>query len=93
MSDDKQAQYERGKGVAIRFDDQNIYVILGDGRVIGNPLSWHPWLAAATSAERQKVRLYHLSVWWPELDNGLDIQGMMQGVVPRTAEKAPVNDG
>jgi hypothetical protein len=83
MSDDKQIQYEKGKPVAVRFDAENVYVTLADGRVIGNPLAWHPWLAKATDQERAKVKLYHLSVWWPDLDDGLDIQGMMEGIQPR----------
>jgi hypothetical protein len=83
MSDDKQVQYERSKPVAVHFDDQKVYVALADGRVIGNPLGWHPWLVAATPEQRDKIKLYHLSVWWPDLDEGLDIQGMMRGIQPR----------
>ena len=83
MSDDKQIQYEKGKPVAVRFDVENVYVTLADGRVIGNPLAWHPWLANATDKDRANVKLYHLSVWWPDLDNGLDIKGMMEGIQPR----------
>lgn len=76
-------QYSKGKPVAVIFDKAYIYVRLADERVIGNPLAWHPWLAKATDSERANVKLYHLSVWWPDLDNGLDIRGMMEGVQPR----------
>jgi len=79
----KHSQYEKGKPVAVQFDKENVYITLADGRVIGNPLAWHPWLANATSEQCASVKLYYLSVWWPDLDNGLDIQGMMQGIQPR----------
>jgi hypothetical protein len=83
MSDDRQAQYEKNRPVAVEIRDDKVYVTLADGRVIGNPLSWHPWLSAATPEQLANVRLYHLSVWWPDLDEGLDVEGMMMGVQPR----------
>ncbi len=72
--------------MAVRFDDENVYVVLADGRVIGNPLAWHPWLAGATPEQRAKVDLRAFSVDWPDLDEGLDIQGMMQEIRPRAVQ-------
>ena len=69
--------------VAVEFTDANVYLRLADGRVIGNPLEWHPWLAAAAPEQRAKVEMYELSVYFPDLDDGLDVAEMMKGVPPR----------
>ena len=39
--------YDRAKDrpVGVEITDGLILVTLADGRVIGNPLDWHPWLA------------------------------------------------
>lgn len=88
MSDSQQAQYEKNKPVAVEIENGKVYVTLADGRVIGNPLEWHPWLLKATPEQRANVKLYHLSVFWPDLDEGLDIEGMMRGVRPRMIHSA-----
>lgn len=68
---------------AVDYQDEMVYVHLADGRVIGNPLEWHPWLAAATAEQRANVELYELSIYFPELDDGLDVESMMKGMPPR----------
>src|SRR5258708_6621187 len=80
MPPDFEYDRKRVQPKAVRFDADNVYVVLSDGRVIGNPLSWHPWLVAATAEQRENVELRAFSVDWPDLDEGLDIQGMMQGI-------------
>jgi hypothetical protein len=59
--------------------DKEVYVKLADGRLISNPLEWHTWLANATPEQQVNVELYPTSVFWPDLDEGLDIQGMLMG--------------
>lgn len=68
---------------AVEFQDETVYLRLADGRVIGNPLAWHPWLAAATAEQRANFELYELSVYFPDLDEGLDVEEMMKGMPPR----------
>jgi len=53
----------RDKPVTVEIENGKVYVTLADGRVIGNPLDWHPWLLQATPEQRANVRLYHLSVF------------------------------
>lgn len=69
--------------IAVEFHDEMVYLRLADGRVIGNPLAWHPWLAAATPEQSANVELYELSVYFPDLDDGLDVEEMMKGMPPR----------
>ncbi len=73
--------------VAVEYRDNMVYLRLADGRVIGNPLEWHPWLAAATPDQRAKVEMYVLSVYFPDLDDGLDVQEMLKGMPPRVSLK------
>jgi hypothetical protein len=69
--------------VAVSFLGDMVWVTLADGRVIGNPLAWHPWLVQATPEQRTNFELRAFSVDWPDLDEGLDIEGMMRGIRPR----------
>lgn len=71
--------------VAVSFHDGKVWVTLADGRVIGNPLDWQPWLAEATHEQRAAYELRAYSVDWPELDEGLDIEGMLRGIRPRAS--------
>jgi hypothetical protein len=88
MSDPFAFNYETDRPTKVEIRDGKVWVTLADGRVIANPLAWHPWLAQATSAQQANVELHVFSVDWPELDEGLDIQGMLMGIRPRTPETA-----
>lgn len=74
--------------ISIIFEQGTVYLHLADGRVIGNPLDWHPWLVNATPEQRAHVELYELSAYWPDLDDGLDVDEMMKGIPPQIARKA-----
>jgi hypothetical protein len=74
--------------VEIEFQGDKVYLTLADGRVIGNPLDWYPWLASATTEQRANVEMYILSVYWPELDDGLDVAEMLKGIPPRVVQTA-----
>jgi len=69
--------------VAVALRDGRVWVTLADGRIIANPLAWHPWLANAPGDQQQQYELYPFSIYWPELDEGLDIEGMLRGIRPR----------
>jgi hypothetical protein len=46
-------------------------------------MEWHPWLEAASLEQRANVEMYQLSVYFPDLDDGLDVDEMMKGMPPR----------
>lgn len=71
------------KPVDVYFTETKITVILEDRREISNPLSWFPWLEKATEAQRVNFELWPFSIDWPDLDEGLDIEGMLRGIKPR----------
>jgi hypothetical protein len=80
-------EYRKYLPVGVEFDDKMIWVTLADGRVIGNPLSWHPWLATATPEQRDNIILRVYSIDWPDLDEGLDVEGMLRGIPSATARQ------
>ncbi|MBN1565959.1 MAG: DUF2442 domain-containing protein [Anaerolineae bacterium] len=76
--------------VEVIIRDEKVWVTLADGRVIANPLHWHPWLANATPEQQANVELNVFSVDWPDLDEGLDIEGMLRGIRPRFSTESEI---
>jgi hypothetical protein len=76
-------EYPPQKPVKVQFTDDEIVVTLYDGRVIANPLAWHPWLQRASDLQRSNYELLPFSIEWPDLDEGLSIEGMLQGKAQR----------
>lgn len=77
------SDYVNSPPIAVRFDDKKVVVILQDGREIANPLDWHPWLRDASPEQRANHELWPFSVDFPDLDEGLDIEGMLRGIRPK----------
>jgi hypothetical protein len=69
----------RVKSVAI--DSDRLTVELMDGRAISAPLAWYPRLSRATQAQREHWQIAgggH-GLHWPELDEDLTTEGLLQG--------------
>lgn len=75
------------KPISIEFDDEKVYLVLSNNTRINNPLSWHSWLDQATPEQRTNYVLGSESVLWPDLDEGLDIEGMLRGINALEAAK------
>jgi hypothetical protein len=71
-------QRDGDRPINVIFRDEMIWVTLKDGRVIGAPLDWFPWLAAA-DRDRSHFELHPFSIYWPDLDDGIDIQALVTG--------------
>lgn len=65
--------------VSASCDAHFVYVTLADGRQIRAPLWWYPFLATATPEQRSKTELQFSGVWWPEIDEGLSVKGLLLG--------------
>ncbi len=89
MSADFEYHYETDRPIGVAIHDGHVWVTLADGRIIANPLEWHPWLAQATAEQRANVEMDAFSVYWPDLDEGLDIQGMLTGIRPAPTPQSP----
>ncbi len=64
---------------SVRFDEDQMWVSLSDGRVIGVPLAWFPRLMNASAAERTRVQISAFGLHWAELDEDISVQGLLAG--------------
>jgi hypothetical protein len=63
---------DRPMGIDIANDV--LWVRLEDGRVIGNPLDWHPWLKTATPEQANNVEFTA-----HDLDQRLEVAAVLRG--------------
>jgi hypothetical protein len=69
----------RAKEVTCSNDE--LTVVLADGRVVSVPLAWFPRLLHATPTQRANVELLgdgH-GVHWPEIDEDVSVEGLLRG--------------
>ena len=64
---------------AIRFDDDNLWVSLSDGRTISVPLTWFPRLLDAAPEQRTQVELSKGGLHWEALDEDITVPGIVAG--------------
>ena len=70
----------------VRFDTENMWVELADGRQLGVPLAYFPRLLNATVDQR---KAYIISgggsgIHWDELDEDISVDGLLMGIADRT---------
>ena len=70
----------RNDAQGVRFQDEFVLIDLADGRLIGMPLNWFPWLQAASETQRASYDLHGDSVYWEELDESIDLVAMLTGL-------------
>ena len=52
---------------------------LEDGRFISVPIAFYPTLALATAEERGRFEINGSSIYWPELDADIGVEGLLAG--------------
>ena len=67
----------------IRFDAENLWVELTDGRQIGVPLAYFPRLSNAKPAQRDRYIISGggTGLHWEEIDEDLSVQGLLMGAL------------
>ncbi|MBA3273282.1 MAG: DUF2442 domain-containing protein [Chthoniobacterales bacterium] len=65
--------------MAARVTDDTLSVDLADGRTIAVPLGWFPRLLHGTPAERSRYELSYGGVHWPDLDEDIPVEGLLNG--------------
>ena len=75
---------------SVRFDDNNMWVDLSDGRMLAVPLAWFPRLLHATPDQRERVEISQKGLHWDALNEDISIAGLLAGVgdVSRTTSAA-----
>ena len=62
----------------VRFEGNNLYILLSDGREVSLPLDrieWLEWLANATPGQRANWSLEPggYAIYWEDLDDGIEV--------------------
>ncbi|GGC56723.1 DUF2442 domain-containing protein [Marinobacter halophilus] len=69
------------------FDEDNLWVLLSDGRTIGAPLAWFPRLLRASKEELQEFELSVHGIHWDNLDEDISVKGLLAGRGDQTHPK------
>ena len=74
---------------AVKFDADNMWVILSDGRQLGIPLAYFPRLAKASAAQRKRYVVIGggIGLHWDELDEDISVPALLAGRVDRSVQK------
>jgi hypothetical protein len=64
---------------ALRFDENNMWVELTDGRTVGVPLAWFPRLFHASPEQREDYELSRRGMHWEALDEDISVEGILAG--------------
>jgi hypothetical protein len=67
------------RATGVRFDEDQMWVDLEDGRTLGVPLAWFPRLLHGSPEIRRKVRISPSGLHWTELDEDISIAGLLAG--------------
>jgi hypothetical protein len=74
----------------VHVDDEVLGFELEDGRFISVPIAFYPTLALAAPVERSHFEINGSSVYWPDLDADIGVDGLLAGARehPHYARKA-----
>lgn len=67
------------KIIEVVLNDEMLGFHLEDGRFISVPTAFYPTLALATAEERGLYEINGSSVYWPELDADIGVEGLLAG--------------
>ncbi|MGH7336087.1 MAG: DUF2442 domain-containing protein [Myxococcota bacterium] len=79
MSSSLPSSDPRAKEVTLTEDE--LIVVLADGRRIATPLAWFPRLLRATPEQRRHFEILGggAGIHWPEVDEDLSVAGLLRG--------------
>ena len=79
MSSSMPSADPRAKEVSV--NDDELSVLLADGRRVSAPLAWFPRLLRATPAQRANFEIIGdgRGIHWPEVDEDLSVAGLLRG--------------
>lgn len=70
---------DHNDAVAAQVCDDELIVTTRDGRVIHTPISWFPFLIAATPEQRQAFKVFNSTIHWDELEDGVSMETILLG--------------
>jgi len=65
----------------VTLTDDELVVVLADGRRIAVPLAWFPRLLSANADQRQNFEILGdgVGIHWPDVDEDLSVSGLLRG--------------
>jgi hypothetical protein len=68
----------------VRVTNDELCVLLADGRRISVPLTWFPRLLRATPQQRSRFEILGdgQGIHWQEIDEDLSVDGLLRGAKP-----------
>jgi hypothetical protein len=74
------------KASKVFFDEDNLWILLKDGRQLSVPLVYFPRLLNASSEQRGKYEISGggIGLHWDELDEDISVPNLLSGKVPKT---------
>ncbi len=70
------------RAIEVEVSEDELTVVLADGRRLAVPLAWFPRLLSATIEERSKFEILGggVGIHWPEIDEDLSVEGLLRGI-------------
>ena len=71
---------------SVKFDPDNMWVELADGRMLGVPLAYFPRLLNASDKHRQSYTISGggIGLHWEGIDEDISVKALMMGIGDRT---------
>ncbi len=65
----------------VHCTDDELVVVLADGRGISVPLAWFPRLLRATEVQRSNFEMLGdgYGIHWPDIDEDISVEGLLRG--------------
>jgi len=75
---------------SVRFDTDNMWVDLADGRMLGIPLAYFPRLLNASEDQRKSYTISGggTGLHWEEIDEDISVKALIMGVGDRTKQQS-----
>jgi hypothetical protein len=74
--------YRFVRPIGVEISEGKLRVTLEDERMISTPLNWYPWLEDASPEQQHNIELLPDAVYWTDLNEGLEVEGMLRGIRP-----------
>src|SRR5213592_3777277 len=69
------------RAVDVKVTEDELSVVLEDGRTLKVPLAWYPRLSHSSQRQRARWRLIGrgLGIHWPAIDEDISVEGLLAG--------------
>jgi hypothetical protein len=75
------SERQSARAVDVKVTEDELSVVLEDGRTLVVPVAWYPRLAHSSQRQRARWRLIGrgLGIHWPAIDEDISVEGLLAG--------------